>query len=136
MTKVYFPIIAYGGNCRAEFAMSAASLFVQSAQNYKDVSFVSTGIFFESLISRGRNSAAAAALHYECDYLLFVDVDVAFDAGDVFKLISHNKDVVCGIYTKKYYSKQKIHFLAANHPNVFKTDEWKSLATDFTTESD
>ena len=135
MTKVYFPIIAYGGSCRAEFAMSTASLFVQSTQQ-ENISFVSTGIFFESLISRGRNSAAAAALHYECDYLLFIDADVAFDSGDVFKLISHNKDVVCGLYTKKYYNKEKINFLAASHPHVFKTDEWKSLATDFTTETD
>ena len=78
MTKVYFPIIAYGGSCRAEFAMSTASLFVQSTQR-ENISFVSTGIFFESLISRGRNSAAAAALHYKCDYLLFIDADVAFD---------------------------------------------------------
>jgi len=136
MKKVYFPILAYGGVCRAEFAMSAASLFVRSIQDHKNVSFISTGIFFESLISRGRNAAAAGALHYECDYLLFVDVDVAFDSRDVFKLISHDKDVVCGLYTKKYYSKEKINFLAANRPDVFKTDEWKSLATDFSSESD
>ena len=60
--------------CRAEFAMSTASLFVRCVQERKDLSFFSTGIFFESLVARARNAAAAATLHYETDYLLFITV--------------------------------------------------------------
>jgi len=85
--KIYAPVIAYGGMCRAEYSMSLSALYVKTLQERPDISFFSTGILFESLVSRARNSAAAAALHYKCDYLLFIDADVAFDASDVFKLI-------------------------------------------------
>ena len=132
--SVYFPIIAYGGMCRAEFAMSTSALFVKCLQEHPHVSFSSTGILFESLVSRARNASAAALLHYKCDRLLFIDADINFDANDVFKLIKHDKDVVCGAYAKKYYNKQKVAFLAKHNPEVFATDSWKELATDYTTE--
>jgi glycosyltransferase involved in cell wall biosynthesis len=131
---IYFPVIAYGGTCRAEFAMSCSSLFVQCVQKRPDISFFSSGIFFESLIARARNAAAAAALHYEKDYLLFIDADIGFDAADVFKLVDHDKDVVCGVYPKKYQSSQKIHYLSRHHPELFEGDEWKTSSVDFTSE--
>jgi len=134
--NIYFPIIAYGGVCRAEFAMSVASLFVKGPQQLGKCSFTSTAILFESLIPRARNAAAAAALHYEADYLLFIDADVAFDPSDVIKLVSHDQDVVCGLYAKKYYNKKKIKYLAEHQPDAFETDAWKALCTDFTTETD
>jgi glycosyltransferase involved in cell wall biosynthesis len=132
--KVYLPVIAYGGACRAEYSMSVAGLFVRCLQDHPDVSFLSTGILFESLVSRARNSAAAATLHYGTDYLLFIDADISFDPKDVFKLLGHDKDVVCGAYAKKYYNSQKIAFLAKNNPEAFATDSWKELATDYATE--
>lgn len=132
--SIYLPVIAYGGSCRAEFAMSCSGLFVKTIQNHPNLSIQSTGIFFESLVSRARNAAAAAALHYKTDYLLFIDADIAFDADDVFKLIKHDKDVVCGPYAKKYLSTQKIQHLVKHKPEVFDTNEWKSLSTDFSSE--
>jgi len=134
--KIYFPIIAYGGMCRADFGMSCASLFVRTLQEKSNLQIFSTGIFFESLISRARNASAAACLHYDCDYLLFIDADIAFDPSDVFKLLEHNKDVVCGVYPKKYYSASKVKYLANNHKEVFETDKWKSSSVDFATEMD
>jgi len=131
--KIYFPLLAYGGMCRAEFAMALQSLFLEAAR-VQGLSFLASGIFFESLISRGRNAAAAAALHYECDYILFIDADISFSPKDVFKLIDHNEDVVCGLYPKKYYNSRKILALAKDSPQVFETERWKSLSTDFTTE--
>lgn len=132
--KVYLPVIAYGGVCRAEYSMSMASLFVKCVNDHPEVSFLSTGIFFESLVSRARNSAAAAALHYGTDYLLFIDSDVVFDAKDVFKLLAHDKDIVSGIYPKKYLNTQKINHIASSYQGVFKDNSWRSLATDFATE--
>ena len=47
------------------------------------------GVFYpivsESLISRGRNAAAAFFLKSDCDYMLFVDTDMAFSVKDFFK---------------------------------------------------
>ena len=119
--------------CRAEFSMSCASLFVRCVKE-RNESFYSTGIFFESLISRARNAAVAAALHYKSDYLLFIDADIGFDARDVFKLLDHDKDVVCGAYPKKYYNKQKISYLSRHRANSFESDDWKSASVDFATE--
>ena len=47
--SIYLPVIAYGGSCRAEFAMSCSGLFVKTIQNHPNLSIQSTGIFFESL---------------------------------------------------------------------------------------
>ena len=74
--KIYVPVIAYGGMCRAEYSMSLSALYVKTLQERPDISFFSTGILFESLVSRARNSAAAAALHYKCDYLLFITFNI------------------------------------------------------------
>lgn len=134
LKTVYLPILAYGGSCRVEFSMACAGLFINAIQKRSDISFKSTPITFESLVSRGRNAAAAAALHNKCDYLLFIDADISFQPQDVFKLIDHNKDVVCGAYAKKYFNSQKIQNLTKNFPKTFNTDEWKSLATDFSSE--
>jgi glycosyltransferase involved in cell wall biosynthesis len=132
--KVYLPVIAYGGVCRAEYSMSMARLFVDCINDHPDTSFLSTGILFESLVSRARNSAAAAALHYGTDYLLFIDADIVFDAKDVFKLLAHDKDIVSGTYTKKYFNNQKINHIASHHQELFKDSSWRSLVTDFATE--
>ena len=132
--KIYAPVIAYGGMCRAEYSMSLSALYVKTLQERPDISFFSTGILFESLVSRARNSAAAAALHYKCDYLLFIDADVAFDASDVFKLIDHDKDVVSGVYPKKYISHNKASYLAKHNNKVFENPDWSAFATDFATE--
>ena len=132
--KVYLPVIAYGGECRAEYAMSISSLYVRTLQSSLDISFLSTGIFFESLVSRARNSAAAASLHYECDYLLFIDADIVFDPADVFKLIKHDKDVVSGLYPKKYLNDRKIQHIGEHHNELFKEGKYVPLVTDFATE--
>ncbi len=114
--------------------MSCSSLFVHTVQNRPELSITSTGIFFESLISRARNAAAAAALHYGVDYLLFIDADIAFDAADVMKLIDHDKDIVCGPYAKKYLNSQKLNYLAQKNHNLIQSGEWKLLCSDFTSE--
>ena len=132
--KVYLPVIAFGGVCRAEYSMSMAALFVKCLNDQSHISFLSTGILFESLVSRARNSAAAAALHYETDYLLFIDSDIVFDPNDVFKLLAHDEDVVSGVYTKKYLNDQKINHIASNHPQLLVDSSWRSLVTDFSTE--
>jgi hypothetical protein len=88
-------------------------------------------IWFESLISRARNASVAFMMEKDYTHLLFVDTDVSFEALDVLKLVDQQKEVVVGVYPKKYWSHQKMKALGStgNLP-----DQWPHLATDFSTE--
>ena len=63
--KLFVPIIAYGGQVHAEFMLSMMGL-MQSLLS-KGMTGVFHPIVNESLISRGRNSAAAFFLKSDCD---------------------------------------------------------------------
>ena len=133
-SKVLFPLITYGGMCHTEFAMGVLGTVLE-VQRKKGIDMIISPIVFESLISRARNASAAWALSSDYTHLLFVDSDIVFKAEDVFKLLEANKDVAVGLYGKKYYSRHKMEALAKHSPNVFnKEEDWRSLATDFSTE--
>ena len=56
----------------------------------------------ESLISRGRSRIANFFINNtDFEYLFFLDSDVGFEADDVLKLLSYNKEMVCGAYPMK-----------------------------------
>ena len=127
---VNLPVIAYGGMCHVEFSMALARLYIEALKR-GEVNFISNAICFESLISRGRNAAAASALHHNSDYLMFIDADVIFQPEDVFKLISHDKDVVCGVYPKKYVNDEKVNFLFSNcDKSIVENGNWRQICTD------
>ena len=75
--KVSMPIIGYGGMVHAQYMSSMIQLVNNCAS--AGISVDCPLIWFESLISRARNSSAAAALSYNCDYLFFVDTDIIFN---------------------------------------------------------
>tara|TARA_Y100000296_G_scaffold82286_1_gene111167 strand:+ start:93 stop:668 length:576 start_codon:yes stop_codon:yes gene_type:complete len=64
-------------------------------------------------------------------HLLFVDTDVSFGAHDVLKLIDQQKEVVVGVYPKKYWSHQKMQAMGSSEDFP---EQWRYLATDFSTE--
>ena len=56
----------------------------------------------ESLITKGRSRIANFFINNtEYEYVMFVDADVGFQSEDVLKLLSHQKDIVCGAYPMK-----------------------------------
>jgi hypothetical protein len=56
----------------------------------------------ESLITQGRSRLANFFINNtNYDYILFIDADVGFTPDDVFKLLSSNKDIICGAYPMK-----------------------------------
>jgi glycosyltransferase involved in cell wall biosynthesis len=100
----------------------------------RGISFAMDCIYFESLIARARNAAAANFLNQpECDYMLFIDSDISFEPEDVFKLIKSDKDLVSGLYPKKYINSSKVKMLADKGPELL-NDKYESLCTDFATE--
>lgn len=86
----------------------------------------------ESLISRGRNSAAAFFLQSDSDYMLFVDTDMSFTVEDFNEVAKLKKPLSIGAYCKKYINQSKLESYAKLNPK-FKSD-WKQYVTDFSTE--
>lgn len=128
--KLFIPIIAYGGQVHAEFMMSMMKL--QHSLQSRRYSAIFHPITAESLISRGRNSAAAFFLQSDCDYMLFVDTDMAFEPNDFNEVAKVKKPLAIGAYCKKYLRKDKIEDYIKRKQSLDK--DWESYATDFSTE--
>jgi hypothetical protein len=76
-------------------------------------------IFFESLVSRARNAAVAHFLEdKENTHLLFIDSDIIFEPEDVLKLLKSGKEVIAGIYPKKYITWERLK----NNPEAERVD--------------
>ena len=113
----------------SDYMMSTINLLLLCRQ--KNIKLGLRSIWFESLISRARNGSVAFMLAKDYTHLLFIDTDVTFNASDVLKLVEEQKEVVVGVYPKKYWSHQKMKAMGSsgNFP-----EQWKHLATDFSTE--
>jgi hypothetical protein len=56
----------------------------------------------ESLITRGRNNLVSKFIFNQtATHLMFIDVDLGFDAESILRLLVANKDVVGGVYPMK-----------------------------------
>jgi hypothetical protein len=90
----------YGGNVSDKTTVSLFNLGKLLARNNVPHGLLTTAN--ESLISKGRSKMANFFINNtEYEYLFFLDSDVGFDPADVLKLMSHNKELVCGAYPMK-----------------------------------
>jgi len=97
----------------------------------RGISFSLDCIYFESLIARARNAAASNFLNRtDCDYMMFIDSDISFEPESFFSLLKADKDVVSGLYPKKYINSSKVKNLADR--NLL--NNYEELCTDFATE--
>jgi len=55
----------------------------------------------DSLVSRARNRVAAEFLASDCDTLLQIDTDIAFDPKDMLKMLQRDLPIVGGMYALK-----------------------------------
>jgi hypothetical protein len=57
--------------------------------------------YIDPYIVLARNTAAADFLQTDCTHLLFIDADIIFVKEHVARLLSHDVDIVGGLYCKK-----------------------------------
>ena len=132
MTKVFLPVICYNHTVLSHFMFSVMKLVFEGQR--RGISFSMDCIYFESLIARARNAAAANFLNQpECDYMLFIDSDISFEPESFFSLLKADKDVISGLYPKKYINSSKVKLLAQQGPEMI-GDNYEELCTDFATE--
>lgn len=96
----------YGGMCTLQYTSS----LINALSDLKKHNIHSNYIFLEneSLIPRGRNSLTHEFLKSEFTHIMFIDADIEFESWSIRKLLSHDKDVVCGLYPKKYLNWERI----------------------------
>lgn len=60
--------------------------------------------------AKARNLIIEAALEHKCTHILFIDDDMVFDPDSLYKLLSHDKDIVTGLYLTRSYPHQPLIF--------------------------
>lgn len=97
--KIMIATPMYGGMCTSFYVQGL--LEAVSKMRELGVQVYWAQLTNESLITRARNELARLFLSGDCDYLMFIDADIAFRGPDVLQLLAADVDVVCGIYPKK-----------------------------------
>jgi len=98
-TMLFVATPCYGGLVNEKYTQSMINLTSKAMQYGMGFGYFTRSN--ESLITRARNDLAFSFLQTPATHLMFIDADINFDAEDVFKLISHNKDVMTGAYPTK-----------------------------------
>jgi hypothetical protein len=99
--KLFLPIICYNHLCNTEHMMSLMRLLLLLKEAKIDVASIC--ISFDSLVSRGRNAAAAFFLSDpDATHMMFIDTDIEFDPNEVLRMLGVDKDVVAAYYPHKY----------------------------------
>lgn len=99
MASVFVATPMYGGMCYGGYLISILDTLDKLKD--KNITMYFGELTNESLITRARNSLVRRFLDTDAEYLIFIDSDIVFSGDDVLKLLSHEKDIVCGLYPKK-----------------------------------
>ena len=99
MTKVHFMTPCYGGQITEVCFNSYLQWSVIATKN--NIDFQIDTLSNESNVNRARNTCASKFLSGDATHLVFVDADIKFNPTDVVKLLTHDKDIVGGIYPQK-----------------------------------
>jgi hypothetical protein len=89
----------YGGQAFGPYMSSV--LMLQQHLAYLGHSMSFTYVANESLIPRGRNKLVKSFLETGATHLFFIDGDIEFNSHDAIRMIEADKDVICGVYSKK-----------------------------------
>lgn len=97
--KIFIGTPMYGGVATAEYITGL--MVNQNFLREKNIILNWHFITNESLITRARNELVRIFLNSDCDYLMFIDADIHFEEDSIYKLLKHNKDIICAAYPKK-----------------------------------
>ena len=93
--KIYCAVASHFSNHDLVFLQSMMQLLLGARVR------MSFGWSCDPSVERARNVLTANFLASDCTHLLFIDSDIAFTPRDVMRIVSHDEDVVGGIYPLK-----------------------------------
>ncbi len=97
---IHFGIPCYGGLI-LESTMTSFIRFVLLA-NQIGLNWSLDTMSNESLVTRARNNLMAKMMTNQvATHFMFIDADIKFNADDIFRMITTDKDIIAGMYPKK-----------------------------------
>lgn len=110
MKPVFIATPMYGGACFAPYVRGL--LDTTAVLHNNGYTTLYNALANESLIPRARNELVRLFLLTDAEFMLFIDADICFNGDDVLKLILSGKDLICGLYPKKFIDWRRINNLA------------------------
>jgi hypothetical protein len=89
----------YGGMCTGMYSSAIMQMVGVCGKN--GIQMYYSFMMNESLITRARNSMAYDFMETDATHLMFIDADIAFNPADIPRMVSADKDIICGLYPKK-----------------------------------
>lgn len=113
--SLFVALPAYDFKVSLKLAVSLAKFAQQAVKHGIDVQIGS--ICGCSVVSRARNLLVKDMLESKCDYLLFIDSDINFEAEDIFRLMAWGTDPKKGIVAAvpRTRSTDKVYIATLNH---------------------
>ena len=111
--RLFIATPMFGGSCNSTYALS----MIQTPQTLSKFG-IETHFYFhqnDAVITKARNFLAHEFLKSDCSHLLFIDADIGFNPYDIVSMLQANKDVICGIYSKKKINWQAVSKAAKNN---------------------
>ena len=100
MKSIFIATPAFGGMVTTPYV---ASLLDTQTELFKHSIPYETHFTTDSLIQLSRDILTANFLMTKHSHILWLDADIDWKAKDVLRLLSHDKDIVCGIYPRKRF---------------------------------
>lgn len=97
--KIMIATPCYGGLIHEAYLRGLTSVVAELSGAGQPIHLAT--VINESLITRARNELVKNFMMSDCTHLFFIDADIKFEASDVFRLVSHDKDVVVASYPLK-----------------------------------
>jgi hypothetical protein len=97
--SLYIATPMYGNQCNGGYMQACMRL--QRMCLELGVRFELYTLFNESLVTRARNVCVHEFLKTDYTHMMFIDADIVFDPVDVLKMLTYDRDIMCGPYSKK-----------------------------------
>jgi hypothetical protein len=98
--SVLIALPCYGGMVSDKTAKGLFNLGKELRTNQIDHGLIT--LANESLITKGRSRIANFFINNtQYEYVMFIDADIGFEPQDALKLLSYQRDIVCGAYPMK-----------------------------------